>query len=415
MAHVLLLEVPGGNDFTVLEDAVDLGHELTFFTADLGHYHRLGTAASAYLAKARQVVEIPGFDYAVVERAALAIHRERPFEAILCLIDIRLTEASRLAQTLGLRFLNPASAHLLRDKFSVREALMRHGMRQPAYALADGIEQLRDAVARVGYPALVKPSDGYGSQNVAVLETDADLDHLIAALAPQRWAPTDYGLGVRANNRLLVERYIRGRIIGCDVLVGESERVFLGINDKRMFPPPSFAISGSCFPSDDFDVPEIRSYAYQILDALAFDFGATHIEMMVTEDGPYLVEVNARLVSAQIPYQMGYALGRSVYGELINLHLGHTLSALQNLEPVGFCAIRWLVARQAGTLAGIELPPSAEPWIRRVVIFKQPGEAVVPPTNNGDRIAYVMAIGATQDEAEGRAEAYLAGTSLQLQ
>jgi biotin carboxylase len=415
MAHVLLLDVPGGNDFTVLEDAVELGHEVTFFTADLDHYRRLGTAAQASLALARQLVEIPGFEYAAVEHAALSLHRVRPFHAILCLIDIRLIEASRLAQALGLRFLNPAAARLLRDKFSVREALARHGVRQPAYALADDIEQLHDAVAAVGYPALVKPSDGYGSQNIAVLESAADLDGLAATLEMQRRRPTDYGLGVRANNRLVVERYLRGRMIGCDVFVGESERVFLGINDKRMFAPPSFAISGSCFPSDRFDLPEIRAYAFQILDALDFDFGATHIEMIIAEDGPHLVEVNPRLVSAQIPFQMGYALGRSLYGELIHLHLGHSLQALRELEPACFCAIRWLVAEKPGILASVVLPARTEPWIRRVVIFKQPGQAVVPPANNGDRIAYVMATGVSQAEAELRAETCLAATRLQMQ
>ena len=35
VAHLLLLEAPGGNDFTVLEDAVGMGHQVTFFTGDL--------------------------------------------------------------------------------------------------------------------------------------------------------------------------------------------------------------------------------------------------------------------------------------------------------------------------------------------------------------------------------------------
>jgi hypothetical protein len=58
MAHLLLIEVPGGNDFTILEDAIDLGHQVTFFTADLAHYRKQGEETQARLALAREIVEI---------------------------------------------------------------------------------------------------------------------------------------------------------------------------------------------------------------------------------------------------------------------------------------------------------------------------------------------------------------------
>jgi hypothetical protein len=48
--------------------------------------------------------------------------------------------------------------------------------------------------------------------------------------------PTDYGLGVHANNRFSVEQYIRGHMIGCDVFTAERERILLGINDRLMIP-----------------------------------------------------------------------------------------------------------------------------------------------------------------------------------
>ena len=62
------------------------------------------------------------FDYLEVERRVLAVHQQYPIDAVLCLIDTRMPEAARLAHTLGLRHLNPSSATLLRDKFSVRVA-----------------------------------------------------------------------------------------------------------------------------------------------------------------------------------------------------------------------------------------------------------------------------------------------------
>ena len=414
MAHILLIDVPGGNDFTILEDAVRMGHEVTFYTSDLAHYQRQGNITAAALALAREVIEIRPFDYAALESSVTLKHKETPFDAILCLIDIRLIEASKLADKLGLRFMSPATATLMRDKFSVREVLAENCIHQPRFALARNLKELRHAVKKVGYPALVKPSDGYGSQNISVLFTEADLQHTFDTFAEKQ--STDYGLGVYASNRFSVEQYVRGHMIGCDVFSDGHTRVFLGINDKLMFPPPSFSMRGSCFPSDRYDTAVIRDYAYAILDAVNYNFGAAHIEMIVAEDGrPYLVEVNARLVSAQIPFQMGYAMERSIYEDLINLHLGMPLSAMQQMVPHWFSAIRWITTVHHGILKDIRLPEHADPLIRRVAIFKELGDKVQPPLSNGDRIGYVIAVGKTQETAEQLADAYVGNCHVELQ
>jgi len=414
MAHLLLLEVPGGNDFTVLEDAIALGHSVTFVTGDLDQYRRQGEAIMTAMAKASRIIEVAPFSYAALERAVLTLHAETPVEAVLCILDIRMVEASQLAQRLGLAFLNPATTRMARDKVSVRARLAERQVRQPAFALVETAEDLTRAIAAIGYPVLIKPADGYASQNIHVLFSEGDLQPLVERMAALARNPTDYGLGVQANNRYSVERYVRGAMIGCDVFTTRDRRIFLGVNDKAMLPPPSFAMRGSCFPSTRHDTEAIRTYAFAILDAIDFDFGACHIEMIVAEDGPYLVEVNPRLVSAQIPFQLGYALERSLYADLIDLHLGRPLTALAEWTPRRLAAIRWMVAATPGTLSKIELPETADPAICRVVIFKQPGETVRPPIQNGDRIGYVIAVGPTQADAERIAEAYVAATRIQV-
>lgn len=415
MAHLLLLDVPGGNDFTILEDAVALGHEVTFFTSDLAHYQGQGETTQNLLALAQRVIEVRPFSYEAFEAEALRVHAAHPFDAILCLIDIRMIESSRLAERLELRFLNVDTTRLMRDKSAVRQRLAERGVTQPGFDTASSPTEIRRAVGRVGYPVLVKPADGYGSQNVSVLRDEADLEALLTRVEAAMAAPADYGLGVHASNRFSVEQYVAGELIGCDIFTTETDRVFLGINDKRMYPPPSFAIRGSCFPSDRFDVGRIRDYAYGILDAVGFDFGAAHIEMIVAEDGtPYLVEVNPRLVSAQIPFQMGYAFERSVYADLIALHLGEPAERFEAPDRHWYSAIRWIVAPRPGILDSVTLPETVQDTVRRVVMFKWPGDSVIPPINNGDRMGYVIAVGESQAVAEDTAERFVAACRVEL-
>ena len=414
MAHLLLLEVPGANDFNILEEAVKLGHEVTFFTADLACY--LGSLAlvESKLVLAREVVALTPFDYECFERAALEIHRIRPFDAVLCLIDIRMIEAARIAERLGLRFLNVKTATLVRDKYSVRERLARHNVRQPEFLLATSNEELREAVGRIGFPVLIKPSDGYGSQNILTFHSEAGFVAMAEPFANYLPLKTDYGLGVRANDRLLVERYIRGEVIGCETFTVDGRHVFLGINDKLFFPPPCFGIKGSCFPSTRFDVDAIRDYVFGILDALEFDFGAAHTEIIVTPEGPYLVEVNPRLIGAHIPRLLGFAFERSIYADVIDLHLGRDLSGLFDAAPRHVAVSRWITSMNNGIVKSI-VTPGYDAGIMAVHVFKKPGDAVRPPFENADRLGYVMAIGKTQQDAERIAEKFVSDTQVLLE
>jgi biotin carboxylase len=415
MAHLLLLEVPGGNDFNILEEAVRLGHEVTFFTADINVYLAHQALATSKLSLAREVVTLTPFDYASFEAAALSRHAQNPFDAILCLIDIRMIEAAKLAERLRLKFLNARTATLIRDKFSVRERLAQHQIRQPRFQLATSNQELREAIGTIGFPVLIKPSDGYGSQNIITFTSEAAFNALAEPFANYLPLKTDYGFGVQANDRLVMEEFIRGEVIGCETFTVNGKHSFLGINDKVFFAPPCFGIKGSCFPSSRFDTATIRDYVFQILDALNFDFGAAHTEIIITPDGPYLVEVNPRLIGAHIPRLLGFALQRSIYADVINLHLGDDLAQLQDIHPQQVAVSRWITSTQNGILKAIIPPEMPGCGIVAVHIFKQPGDVIRPPFDNADRLGYVMAVGKTQAEAERWAEEFVLNTQVLLE
>lgn len=413
MAHLLIIELPGGNDVDILQAALDRGDEFTFLSAQLGHYRRQPAVATV-LDLASELIEVSSFEDIELERCARAVHARHPIDAVLCLVDIRLRETARLADQLGLRFLNPASAALLRDKFSVRCRLAERGLAQPEFALAESNHALQEAVDRLGLPVLIKPADGYGSQNIVVLRYPEDLDPLLSPLGNLLPCRADYGLGVRANDRLLVERFMGGQLIGCDTFSLDGKHTLIGVHEKLMFEPPSFAMRGSCFTPHCAEFELIERYVKQALDAVDFDCGAAHLELMLTEDGPRLVEINARLVGAKIARLVGCTTGRSLHDELIALHLGRPASVASAVTGrVG--AIRWIVADHPGILERVEMSTAGDPRICCVEILKQPGDHVRPPMDNADRIGYVMVCAATREEAERVADSFVSDAVVVMQ
>jgi len=409
MTHLLIVELPGGNDTDILQTAVDRGDSFTLLTADLALYQQQ-PAVNALLQHAHACISVPSFDMQAVESRVLAAHKAKPFDAVLCLLDIRLIETATLAQVLGLKYLNLKSAQLLRDKFSVRQRLQERGMAQPLFALATSNDELKQAVDSIGLPVLIKPSDGYGSQNIVVIEHEDDLAPWMSPLEDMLPSRADYGLGVKANDRLLVEQYMQGVVIGCDTLTQNGQHTLVGVNEKLFFEPPSFAIRGGCFMPNKGQFKAIEAYVFALLDAVDFDCGATHIELMLHEDGLSLIEINPRLVGAKIPRLISLACKRSIHSDLIGLHLGHPVAPF--LEASEVAVTRWLVANQTGNLANIELPKTADSRVACVEMLKQAGAPVRPPMENADRIGYVMSCAPTRQEADEAAENFISNSVL---
>ena len=387
MAHLLIIELPGGNDTDILQAAHDRGDSFTFLTADLALYQQQAEVRP-WIERATSCLEVPSFDMQTVQAKVWESHQRLAFDAVLCLLDIRLIEAANIAQMLKLKYLNPDAAVLLRDKFNVRARLQAHGLRQPAFALASSTLELQQAVAEIGLPVLIKPADGYGSQNVVVLQTELDLDPVMSPLEDMLPSRADYGLGVQANDRLLVEQFMSGIVIGCDTFTQDGVHQLLGINEKLFFEPPSFAIQGGCFTPNQGQYRIIEDYVFAVLDAVGFDCGATHVELMVSQDAIQLIEINPRLVGAKIPRLMSYALHRSVHSDLIDLHLGLPLHPLPVTGDVA--VTRWIVADRPGVLDRVVSPPLTDPRICCVEILKSTGSPVREPMENADRIGYVM-------------------------
>ena len=413
--HLLVIELPGGNDGDVLSAALALGHRFTLASADPGHYRRQ-PALAPLLARAHAILTLPG-DGAQWDRVLARAHAADRFDAVLCLQDLRLVEAARVARRLGLRQLSPAAALLCRDKAAVRARLVSAGIAQAPFAVVapgdHADRRLIAAVEHVGLPAIVKPVDGFGSQHVFGLRTSADLAILQQLAGLVAAGPGDYGLGNAASGALIVERLFSGPVIACDVLRAGGRQLLLGVNHKVMAAPPSFAIRGGCFTANCGQFAALEGWLARVLDAVGFDCGAAHVECVMTDEGLQLVEINPRLVGARIARLISAARQRPVHADLIDLHLTGALPPPARAPR--HAAARWLLAECEGVLADIVWPVCSDPALVDIVANAQPGDFIRPALDNADRLAMVVTAGPDREVCENLAEAVVAGAVVRVQ
>jgi hypothetical protein len=101
----------------------------------------------------------------------------------------------------------------------------------------------------------------------------------------------------------------------------------------------------------------IVAYAWSVLDALGLRFGAAHMEIMVTADGPVLIEMGARLggQKTQMPIEAGR--GVSQIDGVLDAYLAperfFERARAPALEPPPYIMRIELISPRAGILRGL--------------------------------------------------------------
>ncbi|MDI1463740.1 ATP-grasp domain-containing protein [Catellatospora sp. KI3] len=382
--------------------------------------HRLGlevvllsSSAQRYLGygPARQVfdecgVEVRPVDTADVDAVLDALADLRPrLRGVLSVTDYNVHVAAAAARRLGLPGLSPHAAAAARDKSAARRECVRAGVAVPGHAWVRTEAQVRIAVEEVGLPCVVKPLTESGSVGVVLCRT---LAQAVAAWRAVDAVRTDYRGRPRPPGAL-VEEYLLGYECSVETVADDAGRHVVGVTDKLLGAHPHFVEVGQNFPSV---LPEaVRAdcvaLAHAALDAVGHDFGAAHVEMRVTDEGPRLVEINPRLPGGMITDLVRHSLGVDLVAAVVALHTGQPAD-LAPTRAAG-AAERQLVSPADGVLRAVHGADLARrvPGVVELELEAEPGERISAARSNVDYLGHLLAVGGSAGEAARRADTAL--------
>ncbi|MEX2983061.1 ATP-grasp domain-containing protein [Streptomyces sp. C36] len=401
MAHLVLVETTPTAGFKIVQEAVALGHEVTFVAESLDPYLAAEGGEEAVRTPTRIRTGISTADPGSLREELERLHRAHPVHGLLALSEGHLPAIAEAAHALGLPFETPETTKRLRNKHEVRLLLDRAGVPQPAFRQALTAEEAVAAAEELGYPVVVKPADGFGSVRVGVAETPGEVAELAGAVLATRV----YGRGITGIGVVLLERYVPGPVVSCEMLTVDGVHHPYGCVDKMLSPPPYPVELGGCFPAELPD--DVRDAVVDVcaraLDAAGVRRGHTHTEVVLGPEGPAIIEINGRLIGGYVPTMMNHVLGRNVYHDVIDLALG---GSPRPSAAHGVGCIRALTAPAAGVLAGIGTDAARRgPGVAEVMLHARPGRRVRPARDNFDRLGFLITTGATAPQARAAAEA----------
>lgn len=141
-----------------------------------------------------------------VDLAVVREHEKRPFDRIVALSECDQVRAGQLRERLRIPGQDATSASAFRDKVLMKHYAMRAGLDVPAFSTVENVWDVVDFAASLSGPAVVKPVDGSGARDVAVI---ADANELWV-WAAQQSGPRD------EPPHLIVEEYIDAPMLSVD-------------------------------------------------------------------------------------------------------------------------------------------------------------------------------------------------------
>jgi biotin carboxylase len=201
--------------------------------------------------------------------------------------------ADELSDAMGLPTNGARTARLRRNKYEMIEALRRAGLHCARQFKSGDPQEIVDWAEREGpYPFVVKPLESAATDGVHICH---DADQVLRAATSVLGSKTFLG---QSNDEVLIQTYLDGPEYVVDMIsyAGARYTTYVWQYQKRLVHGTRriYDIDRLVAP-DASPVPELVSYVDAALDALGVRFGPSHAEVIVTPDGPALVEVAARM------------------------------------------------------------------------------------------------------------------------
>jgi biotin carboxylase len=294
--------------------------------------------------------------------------------------------AAEVARSLGLPHpISPDAAVVATDKIAQRRALEAAGVPQPAWSTEEP----------PAYPCVVKAPDRQGQRAMSILPDASRLaETALRAAAESR------------SGRALFEEFVPGPEVTVNGFTAEGSAVAAAVTDRVHFEGAPGVARRHVYPTAADPAPAAAA-AIRAVAALGIGAGPWYVQVILGPDGPRIVEVAARLGGGHDSELVKLTTGVDLARAAVLAALGRPVAAAEvTPAPAGAGVIEFLEAPE-GRLVGAAGPPEAS-------FYDAPGHVYGPIRIATDRAGYVLAGGATREEALARAAAAAAAVRFEV-
>lgn len=304
--------------------------------------------------------------------------------------DMPMRAIAAATTRLGLPGITMDTAIKSTDKGEMIKAFEEHDVEHPWYYIVESPEGFDSIVDYVNYPCVIKPTDNAGNRGVSFAANRQELLHAYK-----------YSFENSRSGHVIIEEYMEGEEVSVEIIVYKGQVNILAITDKMTLGKPYFVEVGHAEQSQKSNEVRdaIADLATRAVKAVGIDNSPAHVEIMVTKDGPKMVELGSRMGGGCITTHL---VPLSTGIDMIECVMDMTLGVEPDLTPKfdKGSALRHIVGVE-GVIESIEGINEAQniPGVIEVTMLKGIGSECHYFKNGADRVGYVIAQGNSTAEA----------------
>lgn len=304
--------------------------------------------------------------------------------------DMPMRSLAYACEKLSLIGINYDTAVKATDKGEMIKAFEKYDVAHPWYYILKDGNSIDSIADEIKYPLIIKPTDNSGSRGVVLVHNKEELYDAIS-----------YSTKESREGNIILEEYMVGPEVSVEVIVLDGEPHVLQITDKLTTGAPHFVEMGHSQPSrlSEETQNEIRILAGKACEAVGIVNGPAHAEIIVTDNGPKMVEIGARMGGDSITtHLVPLSTGVDMTKATIQIACGERPDISNKFNKAS--AIRFLEVPEGEIVAidGIKEAKSIS-GVKEIIFTKKVGEQVGSISSSCDRIASVITQASTPDEA----------------
>lgn len=306
--------------------------------------------------------------------------------------DVEVTVA-KTAAALKLPGTNPKAALRCKNKALMRKVLMKTKLNIVPFAEVKKAKETFNAVKKIGFPVIFKNVDNSASRGTTVVSKE---NQIKKALQKAKQASK--------TNTALIEKFMVGSEHSVDMLVFNGKYYPAGICDRPFSRAPLRIELGHIVPTKLSKKKQDAIYKLteKSSRALGIDFGVAKADILMTKQGPVILEMTNRLSGGfDAQYTKPYATGMNLIRATIKMAIGTGVDSFDIKTKYNYVSACFALFPKPGQIKKIQGIEDALqiPHITNVIMTRRVGQRIDSYENSADRAGFVIAVAKSRNLA----------------
>jgi len=206
------------------------------------------------------------------------------------------------------------AVNIIHDKWKFKEFCQKRGINVPKGVKITSCENT--VFKNISLPCIVKPLNLSGGRGVCVVKSKDELKSAVK-----------HALEVSENNEILIEEFIEGELLACSVFVRNGRIGYSFVGKDDVYLNKYLVSSAYLIEIKDEVLGKLKQNVEKIIADLSLKDGPFHLQFILKDDIPYIIDVTRRIPGDLYPYLIEFSTGIRYSEAVVKAYIG------DNIDP----------------------------------------------------------------------------------